>query len=76
MTLKKKLVILIGLVFALTLLLNILVVAHQEEGGFSWHIMPGFYILLGFLGCIAFIVVAKWLGKHFLLQDEEYYEKR
>lgn len=66
----------VGLVFALTLALNVMVEGHHEMEGSWWHYVPGFYILLGFCGCIAFIGAAKGLGKHFLQRDEQYYEKR
>jgi len=74
--LKKWQIIIIGLVFVATLALSVLTGGHHEAEGAWWHHVPGFYIILGFAGCVAFIVVSKWLGKHFLQRDDQYYEKR
>jgi hypothetical protein len=34
---------------------------------------PGFTAVLAFVGCLAIIVVSKWLGLHLLQRSEEYY---
>lgn len=73
---KNWLAIVIGLVFVVTLVLGVLAGGHHEAEGAWWHHVAGFYIILGFVGCMAFILVSKWLGKHFLQRDEQYYEKR
>lgn len=39
------------------------------------HRVPGFYILLGFLGCVVMIYVSKWIGYLFLFRDENYYDR-
>ena len=39
-----------------------------------WSGVPAFYILFGFIGCVLLIVVAKILGKLFLLKKEDYYD--
>lgn len=35
---------------------------------------PGFDAVYGFAGCVAIIVVSKWLGKRWLQRTERYYE--
>lgn len=38
-----------------------------------WNHIPAFYAIWGFIGCAVIIYVSKWLGKLFILSDEEYY---
>ena len=45
----------------------------EEEMGFWFTHIWGFFALLGFLGCLALILVAKWLG-HWLQRKEDYYD--
>lgn len=73
---KRTVGIIIFLVFVVTYGLNVLALSgHHEMKGTWFHYVPGFYIVLGFFGCIAFIVAAKWLGKHFLQRHDGYYEE-
>lgn len=37
--------------------------------------LPGFDAVYGFAGCVAIIVVSKWLGKRWLQRTEDYYEE-
>ncbi|HXG00562.1 MAG TPA: hypothetical protein VNL69_07240 [Bacteroidota bacterium] len=39
-----------------------------------WSGVPGFYAIFGFLGCIAIILLAKMIGKLFLLKNEDSYD--
>lgn len=74
---KKWLIAVIAAIFIVTLALSIIASGgHHEAGVAWWHHVPGFYIILGFVGCIVFILVAKWLGNNFLQYDDQYYEKR
>lgn len=36
--------------------------------------LPGFYPVYGFVGCVLLVQVAK-LIRHFLMRDEDYYER-
>ena len=45
-----------------------------SEAHFFWERLPVFYALFGFAGCIALIIIAKFLGKLFIKRDEDYYE--
>jgi hypothetical protein len=40
---------------------------------FWWQKLPVFDAFFGFFGCILIIVSAKWLGHHWLMKDEDYY---
>ena len=37
--------------------------------------IPGFWSLFGFISCVLIIVVSKWIGHHWLVRDEDYYDK-
>ncbi len=41
---------------------------------FPWENIPGFYALFGFIACILIIVIAKTLGKKWLMKKEDHYD--
>jgi len=41
----------------------------------AWDIVPAFYAIFGFAGCILIIVVSKALGKKWLQKREDYYDE-
>ncbi len=40
----------------------------------AWDVIPGFYVIYGFVGCVLIIVVSKALGKGALQKREDYYD--
>ncbi len=60
-------------------ILVLLVVADfiipRHEIHFFGDKVPGFWSLFGFISCVLIIVVSKWLGHHWLMRDEDYYDK-
>ncbi len=40
-----------------------------------WDIIPGFYAIYGFVGCILIVKVSKLYGKKIVFRDEEYYDR-
>jgi hypothetical protein len=47
----------------------------SEEGHeFWWTHLYIFFALLGFIGCVAMIYIAKWLGHYWLQRKEDYYD--
>ena len=46
----------------------------EEEPGFWGSNINGFFAALGFVGCIAIIYIAKWLGYYWLQRKEDYYD--
>ena len=60
-------------------ILVLLVVADfiipRHEIHFFGDKVPGFWSLFGFISCALIIVVSKWLGHHWLMRDEDYYDK-
>ena len=47
----------------------------RHEIHFFGDKIPGFWSLFGFISCALIIVVSKWLGYHWLMRDEDYYDK-
>ena len=47
----------------------------RHEIHFFGDKVPGFWSLFGFISCALIIVVSKWLGHHWLMRGEDYYEK-
>ncbi|MBI2831324.1 MAG: hypothetical protein HYX79_03610 [Chloroflexi bacterium] len=45
------------------------------HGEFPWSGIPGFFALFGLIGCVAIILISKWLGHHWLQHKEDYYER-
>ncbi|MBD3331850.1 hypothetical protein GF356_03285 [candidate division GN15 bacterium] len=42
---------------------------------YAWDVIPGFYAILGFIGCLVIIKVSKWFGKKIVFRDEDYYDR-
>lgn len=73
MSARKTLLVTV-LIFALFAAIDLIValgVEHEE----LWYQVPGFFALLGFLGCLLLIVVAKTLGHELLHRREDYYDR-
>ena len=49
--------------------------AHKFHYHFSFQYLPQFFALLGFLGCMLLILIAKGMG-FFIVVDEDYYQKK
>ena len=48
---------------------------HKFHYHFSFQYLPQFFALLGFLGCMLLILIAKAMG-FFIVVDEDYYQKK
>jgi len=59
---------------AAAMLAGFLIPSGEEEYGFSWTHFNGFYALLGYIGCVVMIYIAKWLGRYWLQKKEDYYD--
>lgn len=46
----------------------------RHEIHFFGDKIPGFWSLFGFSACVVIIIVSKWLGRHGLMKDEDYYD--
>lgn len=67
----NKVLVASGAVLVLSILIELLFVHHHVH--YWWHAFVGFDIIYGFLGCVAIIVVSKFLGKAFIQKKEDYY---
>ena len=47
----------------------------RHEIHFFGDKIRGFWSLFGFISCVLIIVVSKWIGHHWLVRDEDYYDK-
>lgn len=63
----------LGVVFVISLILEFGFMS--EHGSHWWNHIPAFYAIWGFIGCVAIIYISKWLGKLFILSDEDYYDR-
>ncbi|MEL7835200.1 hypothetical protein [Fodinibius sp. Rm-B-1B1-1] len=70
---KKWHWIALGIVFLISLILEFTFLADYDSHW--WNHIPAFYAIWGFVGCVAIIYISKWLGKFFILSDEDYYDR-
>ena len=47
---------------------------RSAAAGHWWGSVPGFFLIFGFAGCVAIILISKALGKKFLQRKEDYYD--
>ena len=59
----------------LLLLIIVDFVIPRHEVHFFGDKIPGFWSLFGFIACVVIIVASKWLGKHGLMKNEDYYDQ-
>ena len=60
-----KIVVLVG---ALSVFLEVFL-KHEGHGPW-WHILPGFDLAFGLIGCVALVLVAKTIGQAWLQRPE------
>ena len=46
---------------------------HEHEYWFTG--IPAFFVLYGFVGCVAIIFLSKWYGKYGVQRGEDYYDR-
>ena len=49
-------------------------VLHLGHGHFVFENLPAFGSLYGLFSCVVIVVVSKFLGHHWLMRKEEYYD--
>ena len=50
-------------------------VLHDEHAEFAFEFLPAWGSVYGLISCVAIIIVSKWLGKLWLMRDENYYDR-
>ncbi len=48
---------------------------YSSEHHHWWDMIPAFYAVYGFVGCILIIKISKWFGKKIVFKDEDYYDR-
>lgn len=71
---KKKIYIAIAVVTVISIVLEVLL-AHPH-GHEIWHTVPGFDVIIAFVGGWALIIFAKKILAPLIQRDEDYYDKR
>jgi hypothetical protein len=66
--------LILALMGVVAVLIGFIFPAGEGEHGFAWTYFNGFYALLGFIGCVVMIYIAKWLGHYWLQKKEDYYD--
>ena len=72
---KRKWFVVSIAVFIIFVLLDLLWVSKHVHLVFPWSHVVGFFSLFGFIGCLAIIGVAKFIGHYWLQREEDYYDK-
>jgi len=70
----KNIKLVLHLLYGCCALLVVLDFVIHRHISHSWENLWGFYPLYGFVGCVILVIVATWMRK-FLMRDEDYYEK-
>ena len=47
----------------------------RNEIHFFGDEIPGFWSIFGFIACLLIILISKWIGRHGIMQDENYYNE-
>lgn len=65
------------LIALIVLVLTVLVELpfYDGHGDFAWSKILGFFALFGLIGCVAIILISKWLGHYWLQRKEDYYDR-
>jgi hypothetical protein len=66
--------LILGLMAIVAIALGFFVHPAEAEQGFWFTHIWGFFAVLGFIGCVAMIFIAKWLGHYWLQRKEDYYD--
>jgi len=72
----RKNIIWFSLIFIaiIAVITGLFIPAGEEEQAFWWSHLYIFFALLGFIGCVALVYIAKWLGHYWLQRKEDYYD--
>ncbi len=65
-------IILTALILSVVLDFSLLNGGH---GDFAWSKIVGFFAFFGLIGCVALIMISKWLGHYWLQRKEDYYDR-
>ena len=69
----KRILVIVLIAVILSVLIDLPL--HRSQGDFVWSNILGFFALFGLIGCVALILISKWLGHHWLQRKEDYYDR-
>ncbi|MDI6765354.1 MAG: hypothetical protein QME52_00755 [Bacteroidota bacterium] len=64
----------LGILTIISIIVELTMVSETEHGTHWWSVIPLFYILFGFVGCVVIVFFSKAIGKIFLQKKEDYYD--
>ncbi len=67
----KRILIITLIALILSALVDLPLAGH---GDFAWSKIFGFFAVFGLIGCVAIILISKWLGHYWLQRKEDYYD--
>ncbi|OGO24859.1 MAG: hypothetical protein A2144_04115 [Chloroflexi bacterium RBG_16_50_9] len=70
----KRILVITLIVLVLSFLVDLPL--HGGHGDFAWSNISGFFALFGLIGCVAIVLISKWLGHHWLQRKEDYYDRK
>ncbi len=68
-----KIIFYISLAVILLIEIAVVYVLHLGHGHFWFENLPAFGSIYGFISCVLIIVVSKFIGHHWLMKKEDYY---
>ncbi|MBI5179955.1 MAG: hypothetical protein HZA05_00970 [Nitrospirae bacterium] len=68
-----KIIFYISLAVILLIEIAVVYVLHLGHGHFWFEDLPAFGSIYGFISCVLIIVVSKFIGHHWLMKKEDYY---
>ncbi len=72
---KHKLPVLLTIVVVVASVVGDLIfVPEPGDIEFGWLYLPGFFLLLGLIGCVLLIIIGKLIGHYLLHREEDYYD--
>ena len=69
----KRILVIVLIAVILSVLIDLPL--HGGYGDFAWSDILGFFALFGLIGCVAIVLISKWLGHHWLQRKEDYYDR-
>lgn len=71
---KVKKIFYISLILMALIEVAIVYVLHLGHGHFWFEEIPAFGSIYGFISCALIIIISKFLGHHWLMKKEDYYD--
>ncbi len=68
-----KIIFYISLILIALTEIAVVYVFHLGHGHFRFENLPAFGSIYGFISCVLIIVVSKFIGHHWLMKKEDYY---